>query len=145
MRAAVSTYDSAERGLRWRRASDTELASTCAWNMPTARPRRKLWAATPAVSTPASFRTARDRRVNSAVERAADKSDASVRSSNNQRPKSWRPWTGTPLSNSRRPISGMGGGQEATASGPARLAGPRRSESRTPTVLMEVESSYPKP
>ena len=49
-----------------------------------------------------------------------------------QRPNSGKPCAGTPAANSRRLRSGIGAGQEARASGPARPAVPREWASRFP-------------
>jgi hypothetical protein len=71
-------------------------------------------------------------RTNSAIDGDAVRSDALERSSKSQRPNSGRPWTGTPAAYNRWQRSGIGWGQEASASGPAWLDGPSRRASRPP-------------
>jgi hypothetical protein len=88
-------YASADRGCRWRRTSETVLRSACSWNMPAARPLRKLWAPTRSMATPASARVARDSRANSCVVGAAARSKPARRSSNSHRPNSGKQCAGT--------------------------------------------------
>ena len=93
---------------------------------------------------PAANRVARAKRRNSSVEGTESRSMPADSSSKSHRPKTGSTCACTPAAYRAPANSGMGGGQVAIASGPARSTGRRAAKRRSPSVRKSAGSAASK-
>ena len=96
MRAASVMYGRVEAGFRCRSTSVTTSRGAFPWKSSTARPRRKLWAPSPATSTPTAVRALAVRARKTWLSTPAIRSDEPSRRACCHCPYRGKQWTGRP-------------------------------------------------